>query len=412
MTKPWPHQNWSWPIRVGVATSALALVVVLGRVLVITPSAEAHAEATFTVLYSFKYGTDGGIPDATLVRDATGNLYGTTRLGGNPNCTNGCGTVFKLDTTGTETVLYSFAGPPLDGNDPQGSLVRDAAGNLYGTTRFGGINDFGTVFKIDTAGNETVLHSFNGRAPEGRYPNGLVRGVAGSLYGNTEKGGAPECNPLGCGTVFKLHTTGKETVLYSFAGVPDGESPLAGVILDGAGNLYGTTDRGGTFNSGTVFKLDTTGKENVLYSFTGGPDGQNPFAGLVRDAAGNLYGTTESGGASEKGTVFKLDTTGAETVLHSFGAGATDGMNPGAGLLRDAAGNLYGTTQSGGANDMGTLFKVDGSGKLTILHSFNGTDGAGLFLRASLIRDAAGNLYGTTPTGGAFNVGTVFKLSR
>jgi uncharacterized repeat protein (TIGR03803 family) len=211
MTKPWPHQNWSWPIRVGVATGVLALAVVLGRVVVMTPSAEAHADATFTVLYSFKFGvTDGQSPYAGLVRDAAGNLYGTTLYGGSSsNCSGGCGTVFKLDTTGKETLLHTFEGPPADGKSPYAGLVRDAAGNLYGTTLKGGASDFGTVFKLDTTGTETVLHSFVGSPTDGQYPRGgLVRDSAGNLYGTTGNGGSSSNCSGGCGTVFKLDTTG------------------------------------------------------------------------------------------------------------------------------------------------------------------------------------------------------------
>ena len=182
-------------------------------------------------------------------------------------------------------------------------MVRDGAGNLYGTTFYGGESDFGTVYKLDRNGAETVLHSFAG-------------------------------SPL------------------------DGQEPTAGLIRDAAGNFYGTTITGGASNLGTVYKLDTTGKETVLYSFTGRPDGKFPWAGLVRDAAGNLYSTASQGGASRYGTVFRLDTTGNFIILHSFAFGATDGITPMGGLIRDTAGNLYGTTLQGGAFGVGTVFKL------------------------------------------------------
>jgi uncharacterized repeat protein (TIGR03803 family) len=297
MTNLGPHRNWSWPVRLGVATGALALLFVLGRVLVMTPSAEAHADTTFTVLYSFNGGTDGAQPHAGLVRDAAGNLYGTTiRGGGGSNL----GTVFKLDTTGAETVLYSFTGFP-DGAKPRAGLVLDAAGNLYGTTYHGGASDLGTVFRLDTTGAETVLHSFSGRDGQNPYA-GLVRDAAGNFYGTTQNGGGD----FAAGTVFKLDTTGKETVLHSFTGGSDGANPYAGLIRDAAGNFYATTFTGGAYGFGTVFKLDATGNETVLYSFTGGADGGHSRAGLIRDAAGNLYGTTGLGGAFSLGTVFKL----------------------------------------------------------------------------------------------------------
>jgi uncharacterized repeat protein (TIGR03803 family) len=376
-----------------------------------TPTAEAHADATFTVLYSFE-GTQTGYFPAGLLRGVAGNFYGTTQAGGSSNnCSGGCGTVFKLDATGEETVLYSFTGGTTDGRMPTAGLIRDAAGNFYGTTFYGGASDFGTVYKLDTTGKETVLHSFTGGA-DGILPAaGLVRDPTGNLYGVTEVGGVS-----GWGTVYKLDTTGKETVLYSFAGaLTDGGVPGSILIRDAAGNLYGTTSAGGASNFGTVYKLDMSGKETVLYSFTGGADGRNPWAGLVRDAAGNLYGTTNQGGGSHEcyggcGTVYKLDTTGTETVLYRF-AGHPDGRIPSAGLLRDAAGNLYGTAYGGGASRYGTVFKLDTTGKFTVLHSFTLGAADGIS-PAGLARDAAGNLYGTTYQGGEFNMGTVFKLSR
>ncbi|PYV61597.1 MAG: hypothetical protein DMG97_42650 [Acidobacteria bacterium] len=202
---------------------------------------------------------------------------------------------------------------------------------------------------------------------------------SGSLYGTTTEGGKENCVPSGmaisCGTVFRLDTTGKETVLYSFTGAPDGANPFAGLTMDKEGNLYGTTTEGGAENCaffgeiiscGTLFKVDTTGKETVLYTFTGFADGANPYAGLIMGKQGNLYGTTAYGGTSNCpgivgfngcGTVFKLDTSENETVLHSF-TGAPDGANPFAGLIMDKDGNLYGTTSGGGRLGYGTVFKL------------------------------------------------------
>jgi uncharacterized repeat protein (TIGR03803 family) len=191
------------------------------------------------------------------------------------------------------------------------------------------------------------------------------------------------------------------TVLYSFAGGADGANPYAGLFRDASGNLYGTTYGGGASGLGTVFKVDTTGNETVLYSFIGGTDGKYPTGGLVRDASGNLYGTTHAGGSFFDGTVFKLDTNDKETVLHSFNI-AGDGYYPLAGLIRDPSGNLYGTTE------YNSLFKVDTNNKETVLHSFTGTDGNTPL--GGLVRDAAGNLYGTTSAGGAHSYGVVFKL--
>ena len=266
--------------------------------------------------------------------------------------------MFKLDKTGKETVLYSFAGGS-DGENPVAGLVWDAKGNLYGITSLGGASGYGTVFKLDKAGKETVLHSFTGPAGDGAEPMaGLTRDAKGNLYGTTVYGGSGTCKNGGldgCGTVFKLDKTSKETVLYSFPGTEsDGTYPDAGLVPDAAGNLYDTTFGGGASGAGTVFKLDKTGKETVLYSFDGA-DGANPVAGLVWDAKGNLYGTTYNG-ASGYGTVFKLEKTGKETVLHSFVG--TDGAHPYAGLVRDAKGKLYGTTYLGGSSDRGTVWKL------------------------------------------------------
>ena len=274
----------------------------------------------------------------------------------------------QLDSTGKETVLYSFTGK-ADGAFPYAVLTRDAAGNLYGTTQNGdlarcgsGIGCGGVVFKLDTTGKETVLHRFTGKSGDGANPDaGVIRDAAGNLYGTTYYGGDLNCGFTGgCGTVFKLDTTGKETVLYTFTDAADGAQPFAGVIRDAAGNLYGTTQTGGTSGNGTVFKLNSAGKETVLYIFTGAADGAQPFAGVIRDAAGSLYGTTQHGGAFGLGTVFKLYPTGKETVLYSFSGGA-DGSTPAAALVRDAAGNLYGTTVLGGdpTCGCGTVFRIE-----------------------------------------------------
>jgi uncharacterized repeat protein (TIGR03803 family) len=377
------------------ASFALALAVLL------VPALAAQAQI-FTVLYTFTGGTDGSNPSVGLIRDAQGNLYGTTRAGGGSNCSGGCGTVFKLDTTGKFTLLHTFNGRG-DGKNPFAGLIRDGSGNLYGTAFSGGASKLGTVFKLDAAGKQSVLHNFLGI--EGANPAaGLIRDAEGNLYGTARRGGA-----FKRGTVFKLKpgTTGYVTVLHTFTGGLDGGNPAASLLRDAAGNLYGTTILGGTSNAGTVFKLDADGNETVLHSFNG-TDGESPYAGLIGDAAGNLYGTTLYGGASY-GTIFKLDAAGNETVLHSF-TGAPDGAGPSAGLIRDAAGNLYGTTYLGGTYGWGTVFKLDRAGNETVLHSFtSGQDGA--VPLGGLIRDAQGNLYGTAYYGGAYGAGTVFKVT-
>ena len=331
--------------------------------------------------------TDGAAPQAGLIQDDTGNLYGTTAGGGNSYnfCpSNGCGTVFKLDNTGHETVLYTFCSstvvgsPCLDGDNPTAGLLRDAAGNLYGTTYYGGANNGGIVFKVDSTGQETVLKIFcdiDSNCVDGTNPQaGLIQDTAGNLYGTTLNGGSSS-STVGPGTVFKLNNAGY-TVLYSFcpeSSCSGGAYPHAGLIQDSAGNLYGTTyGGGGASNGGTVFKVDATGHETVLYSFCSSAncaDGELPQAELIQDAAGNLYGTTTAGGGNLNpscgsngcGTVFKLDNTGHETVLYSFcsGPNCTDGAAPQAVVIQDAAGNVYGTTSIGGANGGGgTVFKL------------------------------------------------------
>ncbi len=381
---------------------ALAIMLALAAV---PPAAQGQ---TFTVLYSFKGGADGSGPTASLIRDAAGNLYGTTFLGGDLKCgaRAGCGTVFKLDAAGNETVLYSFAGGAA-GSSPFAGLIRDLEGNFYGTTVYGGDlncgnpSGCGTVFKLDATGKKTVLHRFTG-PPDGSTPyGGLVRDPQGNLYGTTVFGG-------GYGTVFKLDVTGREAVLHNFAGGTDGSYPGSGVIRDAAGNLLGTTTFGGPATVGTVFKLDRTGKPIMLYSFTG-VDGDLPAAGLV-PVGDDLYGTTQYGGTFHEGNVFKMDKTGKVTRVHDFLGGAPEGSGPAATLIHDAAGNVYGTTIYGGFYNQGTVFKVDASGNATVLHTFtSGADGG--TPEAGLIRDAAGNLYGTTADGGAFGFGEVFKIA-
>jgi uncharacterized repeat protein (TIGR03803 family) len=360
---------------------------------------------TLTTLHSFAGPPDGASPFDTPIAVA-GNLYGTTFAGGSTVCSSsgGCGTVFKLPPLGIPTVLYGPTG--INGANPVAGVIADASGNLYGTTEFGGASGNGTVFKVTPSGT-TVLHSFGGN--DGANPvAGLIADAAGNLYGTTEFGGAS-----GNGTVFKVTPKGDESVLYSFKGGNDGANPFAALIADAAGNLYGTTFFGGANSNGTVFKVTPKGDETVLYSFAGPNDGQNPLSGLIADATGNLYGTTDRGGTGTYGTVFKLTPSGDLTVLHSF-TGGKDGAFPGLGsLIADVAGNLYGMTVeggdggtpacfAGGAIGCGTVFKVTPSGT-TVLHSFTGGSDGGFphgSLIAALITGAAGKLYGTTINGG------------
>jgi uncharacterized repeat protein (TIGR03803 family) len=389
----------------------LALVIILG----ITLTSASQAQ-TFTTLYSFQGGTDGFLPASGLIFDPAGSLYGVTFRGGDSNCDHGlsCGVIFEIEASGTETILHRFTGR-ADGAYPTGSLARDLAGNLYGATFYGGLpgcrlnttKGCGIIFKLDKSGALSVLHTFAGFT-DGANPNGsLILDAAGNLYGTTASGG-----PLNQGTVFELDTKGFLTVLHAFAGKSDGSQPIAGVTRDSTGNLLGTTSVGGTryFSSGTAFKLDPAGQETVLHTFQpNGVDGNFPYAGLIPFGQ-DLYGTTSSGGPSSFGTVFKLDKAGNETVLYSF-LGGSDGRYPqNSGVVHDGSGNLYGTTENGGdANDDGIVFQLDPIGAETVLHRFSGKDGSRPM--AGVITDSAGNLYGTTYEGGAFGNGTVFKIT-
>jgi|HubBroStandDraft_6_1064221.scaffolds.fasta_scaffold01629_1 uncharacterized repeat protein (TIGR03803 family) len=337
----------------------------LGAIFVLSPvSGVGWAE---TVLHSFAGGTtDGASPRTPLLQllgggDDNGNLYGMTFAGG----ASGDGVVFKLEPTGREVAVHSFSGGADGGQPYYGGLIHDSVSNLYGATHLGGdlscVNPdgCGVVFMLNKYHVVTVLHSFTYNPPtsqDGAYPyGGLVWDSVGNLYGTTFGGGTG-----GVGAVFKLDSSFNETVLYSFSNAtPDGINPDAGLIVDNAGNLYGTTSATNTFAGGfgAVFKLTASGNESLLHIFTGYPaDGAGPIAGLLRDSSGNLYGTTLSGGSYNCGTIFKLDSKNHETVLYSFTGGA-DGSSPMGPLVHDAAGNLYGTTNQGGSG-FGVVFKI------------------------------------------------------
>ncbi len=316
------------------------------------------ASGTETVLYSFNNMTeDGQSPDGSLVQASDGNFYGETGGGG----TFGYGTVFELTPSGIETVLYSFAvdvvGGREDGGDPQGGLIQASDGNFYGTTYEGGTGTAGTVFRITPTGTETVLYSFAGGTNDGSTPQGsLIQASDGDFYGTTVSGGASNE-----GTVFKITPGGTETMLYSFAGgTADGANPESNLIQDSDGNFYGTTYLGGASNEGTVFKLTPDGTETVLYSFAGGTtDGANPQGALIQAADGNFYGTATNGGPGNMGVVFEITPDGRETVLYSFAGGTTDGANPVGSLIQTSDGNFYGTTVYGGPGGYGEVFMLN-----------------------------------------------------
>ncbi|HEV2379439.1 MAG TPA: choice-of-anchor tandem repeat GloVer-containing protein [Terriglobia bacterium] len=396
----------------------LQLCFIWAAMAVISLAQTRSTAPSYSVLYNFTGGADGANPYAGLVADGVGNLYGTTSAGGDlTGCSGyGCGVAFKLDPSGKETVLNTFSGG-ADGSSPEAGLIRGASANLYGTTFGGGAYGAGVVFKLDSSGNETVLYAFTGGADGANPQAGLVADEAGNFYGTTDWGGnLSACSGFGgCGTVFKLEASGTETALYTFNGGADGFAPYGGLVRDTAGNLYGTTAYGGAGCEfcGVVFQVTPSGNETVLYTFTGGADGSSPADEvLIRDRAGNLYGTTVSGGdlsgcgGSGCGVVFKLDRSGNETVLYAFTGGA-DGANPYTGLVGDGVGNFYGTTAFGGESDDGVVFKQDRSGKYSVLHTFNGADGVNPPGRLLLYK---GSLYGTTYGGGTYGAGVVFKV--
>ena len=389
--------------------------------------------ADYRVLYAFpvQYGLPGSVPYAFVIPDSTGNLYGTTLVGGqgaHGGCP--CGVIFELNGRNKERVVYNFDGVD-NGAGPWAAVIRDANGTLYGTAASGGASGYGTVIKVDHKGHETLLHAFTGS--DGAYPvSALVMDAAGDLYGTT-MGCNFRCGDI-WGTVFKLDPTGDLTTLHSFTGGSDGGIAQTGLIMDADGSLYGATSGGGpSGNAGVVYKIDAKGNFTVRYGFTGGSDGNGPSQGnLIEDSAGNLYGTTQIGGDMSAcdgngcGVVFMIDPHGNETVLYSF-KGGKDWGHPNMPLVRDAAGNLYGTSyygggslNCGGAFGCGTVFKVDTSGHETVLHRFrSGADGANPL--QGLVADAAGNVYGTTQWGGDAKIqcgntttgcGSVFKLGQ
>jgi uncharacterized repeat protein (TIGR03803 family) len=380
----------------------------------------AHANA-FTRLYSFEgpRNNDGANP-YSLIEDGAGNLFGITIHGGlyNYRDRQGYGTVFKFAADGTETVLYEFPASPLN-DTPDGGLVIDPAGNVYGTagnlifkltsdgtystvyqfpnksttyglgpigplyrdtqgrlygpTVGGGTYNKGVIFRINADGTETVLHDFGGGS-DGAYPGPVIADDSGTLYGTTsEGGGATSCGSAGCGTVFKIAADGTYSVLYAFQGGSDGEYPQSPLLMDREGNLIGATGSGGGATScevgcGTIFTLSPEGTEQVLYRFQGGSDGSYPGS-LVADRRGNLYGATPYGGETTSecsegcGTLFIFTTSGSKKIIHTFAGTQVDGRYP-SGLLWNGAGYLYGIAESGGVhpagcpNGCGTIFKL------------------------------------------------------
>jgi uncharacterized repeat protein (TIGR03803 family) len=367
-----------------LASSAAALL--LGSI-----PATAQTE---TILYTFPNCDFGCNPGASVALDQEGNLYSTASVG-----------VFKVSSSGT----FTYLGLPSPAEYPEAGVTLDSKGNIFGTSFFGGTTGYGTVFEMNSSGVGTVLYNFTDQN-DGAYPSaGVVLDSEDNAYGTTTEGG----NGNG-GVLFEVTPSGTETTLYNFVnGTDGGINPVAGVVRDSEGNLYGTTITGGTYGFGTIYKVTPAGVGTILHSFNAnGHDGIAPWASLVlyKNA---LYGTTQRGGTVGVGTVFKMTESGYETILHSF-TGGTDGIFPYANLIVDSDGNLYGTTTYGGSSDLGTVFKVTPSGVETVLHSFanNSTDGRYPF--GGLAIDSSGNLYGTASGGGNGNCeggcGVVFKI--
>lgn len=396
----------------GTALSAAGLALTLLASTLLSPAGGARAAPT-TILYNFGGPDTGHFPGAGVIRvgDGNGDIYGTAGGG-----TNNAGVLYRVTRAGVETVLHNFGGPG-DGGGPQSELMMDARGLIYGTTRFGGTGSAscGTVYRMGpSGGGYKVLYSFPGGKGGCQPESRLVMDKDGNLYGMSQ-GGAD-----GLGLVFKVAPGGHGTVLKQFAGKNGAYPPSpSGLIMGADGNLYGTTTQGGAHGGGIVFKMTPDGTETVLHSFQccfG--DGQNPAAGVIMDKAGNLFGTLKTGGAFNVGSVFKLAPDKRLTVLYSF-PGGRQGQYPSSGVVMDAQGNLFGTASGGrnlpscgsfGGGLCGVVFKVTQGGQGFLVHLFNGVDGWSPV--GDLAIDRAGNLYGVTYYGGTSDAGVLFKVTR
>ena len=408
------------------AAAALALAIVFAFTMIATPAAQAQ---TFKVIHTFTGGADGGFPFAGLTIDAAGNLYGTTNAGGG----NGYGTAFKLKPSGSGWILapiYTFVAGDHHGL-PFGRLAFGRDRTLFGTSPDAGsgcreYDGCGMVFHLQPSPaapksalapwKETVTYAFNGN--DGLQPSGdLIFDQSGNIYGTTRGGGNSNY-----GVIYNLTLGGSgwtESILYAPQTRGEGAGPEGGVVFDGSGNLYGVFGYGGPYGYGAVYELSPSGSswtEQTVYGFTGGSDGGQPMHGLIMDSSDNLYGTTAQGGGGGGGTVFELTrTSGGWTfsTLYGFSPGCCGG--PSDKLVMDAAGSLYGTTTSDGAYGYGNVFKVtpsEGGWTYSSLHDFTGQSGSdGAYPQGGLVFDAKGNLYGTASEGGTYNNGTVFEIT-
>lgn len=372
----------------------------------------SHAQ-TLSVLYNFTNAADGGVPLAGLTDDGKGDLYGTTSGGA-----LGFGTVFKLKHSSsgwTMDTLHEFAAGN-DGAEPESRPTFSPDHSLYGTTVYGGAANAGVVYNVRASG-ESVIYTFQGSSDGlNPSPGELTFDKAGNIYGTTTYGGVNNT-----GTVYELvhpKTGGNWTknILYSFGNAPDGTAPLGGVVRDKLGNLYGTTSTGGAYGYGAVYELKVSGghwTESILYNFTGGSDGGTPYAGVIIDNAGNLYGGTVSGGGGG-GAIFEMSpSNGSWTyqLLYGIPGGAISG--PFRDLVRDAAGNVYGTTHCDGTWSEGTVYELSpqsGGWTYNLMYQFEGS-AEGYYVFSNLVLDKSGNLYGTASVGGADGVGVIFELT-
>lgn len=370
-------------------------------------SAELTVEVpgNYTLLCSFMggmTGLDGAFPTAAPIQGSDGYFYGTTNLGG----ANSLGTVYKVDSACNVIWVYSFTGGS-DGGNPFSGLIQASDGNFYGTTAYGGAENAGEVYKINAVGTETALYSFTGADDGGNPEGGLVQASNGLLYGTTSIGGTHNV-----GVIYQIDTSGNETAIYSFTGGQDGNGPLSTLVQATDGNLYGTTTYGGTGESGVVFRVDLSGNEIPIYSFTGHNDGGNPYSGVVQGSDGDLYGITYNAGVSDLGVVFKMTLQGGSEIWTYSFTGGDDGANPFAGLIQATNGFFYGTTFNGGTFSDGVIFKIDSNGNITSPppYTFGTIANDGSNPEATIVQ-SSGNLYGATTHGGTSGNGTLFSVT-
>jgi uncharacterized repeat protein (TIGR03803 family) len=361
------------------------------------------AWAQLTTLHSFNDSPDAKYPFWAPIQAADGFFYGVTGSGG---ASDG-GTVYRVDSTGGFAVIHSFSPSGPEGHNPT-SLIQASDGFFYGTAaQGGGPSGLGTIFRMTSAGVVTVLHSFDGATDGGNPFAPLLEASDGFFYGTAPSGGEN-----GSGTIFRMDSSGVVTLLHSFSGT-DGKFPNASLIQASDGLFYGTASSGGDFGysdggSGTIFQMDVTGAFTVMHRFLGPPgDGSYPLKSLIQASDGYFYGITGNGGVSDNGTIFRMDSSGSVTILHSFDP--STGLSPYGPLLQAADSLFYGTATFGGVNGFGTIFQMDSMGAVTVIHSFTGGLDGGI-PGASLIQEESGGIYGVTQNGGANDFGTFFKI--